>query len=219
MPAGFKEAYKLFAESGWTALACEPEWGGQGLPKVVAAAVAEMWKSANHSFSLCPLLTTGAIEALVLTGTDELKKTYLEKMVSGVWTGTMNLTEPSAGSDLAAVRTRAEPQADGSYKIFGQKIFITYGEHDMAENIIHLVLARTPTRPRASRAFRCSSCRSSWSTPTAAWARATTPTACRSSTSSASTPARPRHGLRRPRAAPSATWSARRIAASSTCSS
>ncbi|SBT07329.1 Acyl-CoA dehydrogenase domain protein [Candidatus Accumulibacter aalborgensis] len=147
MPAGFKEAYKLFADSGWTALAAEPEWGGQGLPKVVAAAVAEMWKSANHSFSLCPLLTAGAIEALVLTGSDELKATYLEKMVSGEWTGTMNLTEPSAGSDLAAVRTRAEPQADGSYLVFGQKIFITYGDHDMAENIIHLVLARTPTAP------------------------------------------------------------------------
>ena len=113
----------------------------------MAAAVAEMWKSANHSFSLCPLLTAGAIEALVLTGSDELKATYLEKMVSGEWTGTMNLTEPSAGSDLAAVRTRAEPQADGSYLVFGQKIFITYGDHDMAENIIHLVLARTPTAP------------------------------------------------------------------------
>ena len=139
MPAGFKDAYKLFADSGWTALANEPEWGGQGLPKVVAAAVGEMWKSANHSFSLCPLLTAGAIEALVLSGSDELKKIYVEKMVSGVWTGTMNLTEPNAGSDLAAVRTRAEPQDDGSYRIFGQKIFITYGEH--------LVLARTPTAP------------------------------------------------------------------------
>jgi len=147
MPAGFKEAYRLFAESGWTALGSEPEWGGQGLPKLVAAAVGEMWKSANHSFSLCPLLTSGAIEALVLSGSEELKRTYVEKMVSGVWTGTMNLTEPNAGSDLAAVRTRAEPQADGSYRIFGQKIFITYGEHDMAENIIHLVLARTPTAP------------------------------------------------------------------------
>ena len=147
MPAGFKDAYKLFADSGWTALANEPEWGGQGLPKVVAAAVGEMWNSANHSFSLCPLLTAGAIEALVLSGSDELKKIYVEKMVSGVWTGTMNLTEPNAGSDLAAVRTRAEPQDDGSYRIFGQKIFITYGEHDMAENIIHLVLARTPTAP------------------------------------------------------------------------
>ncbi|MCM8611322.1 acyl-CoA dehydrogenase [Accumulibacter sp.] len=147
MPAGFKEAYRLFAESGWTALGSEPEWGGQGLPKVVAAAVGEMWKSANHSFSLCPLLTSGAIEALVLSGSEELKRVYVEKMVSGVWTGTMNLTEPNAGSDLAAVRTRAEPQADGSYRICGQKIFITYGEHDLAENIIHLVLARTPTAP------------------------------------------------------------------------
>ena len=147
MPKGFKEAYKLFAESGWPALQCEPEWGGQGLPKVVGAAVTEMWKSANHAFSLCPLLTTGAIEALALAGSDKLKDTFLEKMVSGEWTGTMNLTEPNAGSDLAAVRTRAEPQADGSYRIFGQKIFITYGDHDMADNIVHLVLARTPTAP------------------------------------------------------------------------
>ncbi|MBI2307732.1 MAG: acyl-CoA dehydrogenase [Rhodocyclales bacterium] len=147
MPKGFKEAYAQFVENGWSALACEPEFGGQGLPKVVNACVTEMWKSANHAFSLCPLLTTGAIEALVLAGSDELKATYLEKMVSGVWTGTMNLTEPNAGSDLAAVRTKAEPQADGTYKIFGQKIFITYGEHDMADNLVHLVLARTPTAP------------------------------------------------------------------------
>jgi alkylation response protein AidB-like acyl-CoA dehydrogenase len=147
MPKGFKEAYQQFSENGWTALACEPEFGGQGLPKVVNACITEMWKSANHAFSLCPLLTTGAIEALVLAGSDELKATFLEKMVSGVWTGTMNLTEPNAGSDLAAVRSKAEPQADGSYKIFGQKIFITYGEHDMADNIVHLVLARTPTAP------------------------------------------------------------------------
>jgi alkylation response protein AidB-like acyl-CoA dehydrogenase len=146
-PKGFKEAYKLFAQSGWTAFGSEQEWGGQGLPRIVGAPVTEMWKSANHAFSLCPLLTGGAIEALVLTGSDQLKKTYLEKMVGGEWTGTMNLTEPGAGSDLAAVRTRAEPQADGRYKIFGQKIFITYGEHDMADNIIHLVLARTPTAP------------------------------------------------------------------------
>lgn len=146
-PKGFKEAYKLFAESGWTALGCEPEWGGQGLPRLVATPVAEMWKSANHAFSLCPLLTGGAIDALVLSGSDELKKTFLEKMVTGEWTGTMNLTEPGAGSDLAAVRTRAEPQPDGSYRVFGQKIFITYGEHDMADNIVHLVLARTPTAP------------------------------------------------------------------------
>ncbi|AKU11933.1 acyl-CoA dehydrogenase [Azoarcus sp. CIB] len=144
---GWKEAYKQFAEAGWTALACEPEFGGQGLPKLVATAVMEMWKSANMAFSLCPMLTNGAIEAVTLRGTDEQKAAYLPKMVSGEWTGTMNLTEPQAGSDLAAVRTRAEPQPDGTYKIFGQKIFITYGEHDMTDNIVHLVLARLPDAP------------------------------------------------------------------------
>jgi 3-(methylsulfanyl)propanoyl-CoA dehydrogenase len=145
--SGWKDAYRQFAESGWTALACDPAYGGQGLPKLVATAVMEMWKSANMAFSLCPMLTTGAIEALCLKGTDAQKALYLPKMVSGEWTGTMNLTEPQAGSDLAAVRTRAEPQADGSYKIFGQKIFITYGEHDLTDNIIHLVLARLPDAP------------------------------------------------------------------------
>ncbi len=151
MPKGFKEAYKLFAQSGWTALGSEPQWGGQGLPKLVSTPVNEIWKSANHAFSLCPLLTSGAIDALVLTGSAKLKQTFLEKMVSGEWTGTMNLTEPGAGSDLAAVRTRAEPQTDGTYRIFGQKIFITYGEHDMADNIIHLVLARNPSAPEGVR--------------------------------------------------------------------
>jgi acyl-CoA dehydrogenase len=144
---GWKEAYKQFAEAGWTALACEPEFGGQGLPKLVSTAVMEMWKSANMAFSLCPMLTNGAIESIKLRGTDEQKALYLHKMVSGEWTGTMNLTEPSAGSDLAAVRTRAVPEGDGTYKIFGQKIFITYGEHDMTDNIIHLVLARLPDAP------------------------------------------------------------------------
>ncbi len=144
---GWKEAYKQFAEAGWTALACEPEFGGQGLPKLVSTAVMEMWKSANMAFSLCPMLTTGAIEAISLCGTDAQKADYLPKMVSGEWTGTMNLTEPQAGSDLAAVRSRAVPQGDGTYKIFGQKIFITYGEHDMTDNIIHLVLARLPDAP------------------------------------------------------------------------
>ena len=144
---GWKDAYTQFAESGWTALACDPQYGGQGLPKLISTAVMEMWKSANMAFSLCPMLTTGAIEALMLRGTDEQKDMYLPKMVSGEWTGTMNLTEPQAGSDLAAVRTRAEPQGDGTYKIFGQKIFITYGEHDLTDNIIHLVLARLPDAP------------------------------------------------------------------------
>ncbi|HEX8963790.1 MAG TPA: acyl-CoA dehydrogenase family protein, partial [Rhodocyclaceae bacterium] len=147
MPAGFKEAYRQFSEAGWTALDCHPEHGGQGLPRLISAAVREMWKSANMAFSLCPLLTNGAIEALELCGTPEQKDTYLPKMIAGTWTGTMNLTEPQAGSDLAAIRTRAEPQPDGTYRIFGQKIFITYGEHDMAENIVHLVLARLPDAP------------------------------------------------------------------------
>ncbi|MBI5785886.1 MAG: acyl-CoA dehydrogenase [Rhodocyclales bacterium] len=147
MPAGFKEAYTQFAEGGWTALDCHPEFGGQGLPRVVSSAVREMWKAANMAFSLCPLLTNGAIEALELCGSPEQKETYLPNMISGKWTGTMNLTEPQAGSDLAAIRTRAEPQGDGTYRIFGQKIFITYGEHDMAENIVHLVLARLPDAP------------------------------------------------------------------------
>ena len=123
------------------------EFGGQGLPKLVAAACTEMLNSGSISFALCPLLTDGAIEALMTAGSDELKNTYLENLISGKWTGSMNLTEPQAGSDLALVRTRALPQGDGTYKVFGTKIFITYGEHDMAENIVHLVLARTPDAP------------------------------------------------------------------------
>ncbi|WP_374511616.1 acyl-CoA dehydrogenase [Niveibacterium sp.] len=144
---GWKDAYQQFAEGGWTAIGCPVEFGGQGLPKLASTPVSEMFKSANLAFSLGPMLTQGAIEALVLRGSDELKAKFLEKMVAGVWTGTMNLTEPQAGSDLAAVRSKAVPQADGSYLISGQKIFITYGEHDMTENIIHLVLARLPDAP------------------------------------------------------------------------
>ncbi len=144
---GWKPAYEQFVEGGWNALACPAEIGGQNLPRLVSALVEEMWNAANISFALCPMLTRGAIEAIELRGSEHLKETYLPKMVSGEWTGTMNLTEPQAGSDLAAVRTRAVPQGDGSYKIDGQKIFITYGEHDLTDNIIHLVLARTPTAP------------------------------------------------------------------------
>uniref|UniRef100_Q47GR0 3-methylmercaptopropionyl-CoA dehydrogenase n=1 Tax=Dechloromonas aromatica (strain RCB) TaxID=159087 RepID=Q47GR0_DECAR len=144
---GFKEAYRQFVDNGWNGIGCDPEFGGQGLPKLLSTAVSEMWKSANHAFSLCPMLTQGAIEALMIAGTDEQKAAYLPNLVSGEWTGTMNLTEPSAGSDLAAVRSRAEPVGDGTYKVFGQKIFITYGEHDMTDNIVHLVLARTPNAP------------------------------------------------------------------------
>ncbi len=144
---GWREAYRQFSEAGWTAVAGDPEYGGQGLPKLLSTAVMEMWKAANMAFSLCPMLTNGAIEAIALRGSDEQKTAYLPKMISGEWTGTMNLTEPQAGSDLAAVRTRAEPQGDGTYRLFGQKIFITYGEHDLTDNIIHLVLARLPDAP------------------------------------------------------------------------
>ena len=145
-PKGFKEAYRKFCEGGWNALPFEAEWGGQGLPRLVSTPVQEMWKSSNMSFSLCPLLTQGAIEALLLRGSDALKQAYLPNMVEGKWTGTMNLTEPQAGSDLALVRTKAERSGD-HYLISGQKIFITYGEHDLSENIVHLVLARTPDAP------------------------------------------------------------------------
>ena len=145
-PKGFKAAYQQYVEGGWGALPFDAAVGGQGLPKLMATAVEEMLTSSNMSFSLCPLLTQGAIHALELCGSDALKDTYLAKMIQGSWTGTMNLTEPQAGSDLALVRTRAVPQAD-HYKISGQKIFITYGEHDLSENIVHLVLARTPQAP------------------------------------------------------------------------
>lgn len=144
---GFKEAFQQLTEGGWQGLQHPQDFGGQGLPKTIGAACMEMLNSANMSFALCPLLTDGAIEALLTAGSDELKAIYLEKLISGQWTGTMNLTEPQAGSDLALVRTKAEPQPDGTYKIFGTKIFITWGEHDMAENIVHLVLARVQGAP------------------------------------------------------------------------
>ena len=144
---GFKEAYATFCETGWNGMPASTEFGGQGLPVTVSTAVLEMWKSASISFSLCQMLTLGAVEAIAHHASDELKATYLPNMVSGKWTGTMNLTEPQAGSDLAAIRSKAEPRGDGSYAISGTKIFITWGEHDMAENIIHLVLARLPDAP------------------------------------------------------------------------
>ena len=144
---GFKEAFHQFGAAGWQGLQHPVEFGGQGLPKTIGAACSEMLNSANLSFALCPLLTDGAIEALLTAGTREQQEKYLPKMISGEWTGSMNLTEPQAGSDLALVRTRAEPQADGTYKLFGTKIFITYGEHDMASNILHLVLARVVGAP------------------------------------------------------------------------
>ncbi|MCB4358629.1 acyl-CoA dehydrogenase C-terminal domain-containing protein [Quatrionicoccus australiensis] len=146
-PTGWKEAYKQFCDAGWNGISSPADFGGQGLPDTLGIAVKEMVCAANLSFSLGPLLTTGAVEALITCASDELKAIYLEKMVTGEWTGTMNLTEPQAGSDLALIRSRAEPQADGTYRVFGQKIFITYGDHDMTDNIVHLVLARLPDAP------------------------------------------------------------------------
>jgi alkylation response protein AidB-like acyl-CoA dehydrogenase len=144
---GFKEAFRAYAEGGWQGLQHPTDFGGQGAPKTIAAACNEMLQAANMSFALCPLLTDGAVEALLTAGSDEQRALFIPPLLEGRWTGTMNLTEPQAGSDLALVRTRAEPQPDGTYKIFGTKIFITYGEHDMAENIVHLVLARVVGAP------------------------------------------------------------------------
>ena len=150
-PAGFRETYRDWAASGWNALSGPADYGGQDLPTLIATACGEMWNSACMAFALGPLLTFGAMEALDAHGSDELKETYLGKLVSGEWMGTMNLTEPHAGSDLSRLRTRAERAGDGSYKITGQKIFITYGDHDLTENIIHLVLARLPDGPAGTR--------------------------------------------------------------------
>ena len=150
-PPGWRDAYDQFRDAGWTALAIPKEYGGQGLPQLVSAMVEEMWNGSNLAFALCPFLNRGAIAALEVAGSQQIKQRYLQKMVSGEWTGTMNLTEPQAGSDLAALRTRAVPGADGTYGIQGQKIFISYGEHDLADNIVHLVLARTPDAPAGTK--------------------------------------------------------------------
>ena len=143
---GFKQAYQQFVAAGWTSLGASADWGGQGLPHLVSAAVSEMWNGANMSFCLCPMLTNGAVNSILRHGADQQKQTYLRKLVAGEWTGTMNLTEPQAGSDLSAVRARAVPEGD-QYRLYGTKIFITWGEHDMAGNIVHLVLARLPDAP------------------------------------------------------------------------
>jgi 3-(methylthio)propanoyl-CoA dehydrogenase len=154
-PPGFREAYRRYAEGGWMGLACDPAHGGQGLPLALATPVVEMWNSACMAWALCPLLSFGAIDMLAAHGTPEQQRLYLKKLVSGEWTGTMNLTEPQAGSDLGMLRTRAVPRQDARwgehYRITGQKIFITYGDHDLTDNIIHMVLARTPDAPPGSR--------------------------------------------------------------------
>ena len=150
-PAGFKAAYKQFADGGWSALPCPETYGGQGLPEIVSVAACEIWNAANMAFGMCPLLTQGAIHAIEAGGSDALKAQYLPNMISGTWTGTMNLTEPHAGSDLSVLKSKAERQGDGTYRITGTKIFISYGDHDMADNIIHLVLARLPDAPAGTR--------------------------------------------------------------------
>ncbi|MEY4764644.1 MAG: hypothetical protein RI907_1317, partial [Pseudomonadota bacterium] len=150
-PDGFKEAYRQYIENGWSALSADPEWGGQGMPQLVNQAIYEMLNSANQAWTMYPGLSHGAHAALEAHGTPEQKKTYLPPMTEGRWTGTMCLTEPHCGTDLGLLRTKAEPQADGTYKITGAKIFISAGEHDMAENIVHLVLARLPDAPAGSK--------------------------------------------------------------------
>ena len=151
LPAGVREAYAAYVEGGWMTLGADPAWGGQGLPFVLATAVQEQLTSANMALSLCPMLSQGAIEALTAHGSEDQKQTYLTKIISGEWTGTMNLTEPQAGTDVGALRTTATPAEDGTWRIKGSKIFITWGEHDVAENIIHLVLARTPGSPKGTK--------------------------------------------------------------------
>ena len=148
---GFRDCYKQWAQSGWAGVTASPAEGGMGLPHSVNFACGEIWSGASMGFALCPLLTEGAVGALNAFASEALRATYLSKLVSGEWTGTMNLTEPQAGSDLNAVKSRAERAADGTYRVFGQKIFITYGEHDMADNIVHLVLARLPDAPAGTR--------------------------------------------------------------------
>ncbi|MBO6827579.1 MAG: acyl-CoA dehydrogenase, partial [Sneathiella sp.] len=150
-PEGWNDAYSQFAAGGWNGVSGPMDYDGGGMPQAVALATVEMWNSANMAFALCPLLTQGAIESLIAHGTDEQKEKYLQKLVTGEWTATMNLTESHAGSDVGALRTKADPADDGSWRIKGQKIFITYGEHEMTDNIIHLVLARTPGSPAGTK--------------------------------------------------------------------
>jgi acyl-CoA dehydrogenase len=151
MPPGWQQAYRRWCEGGWNGLTAPEEFGGQGLPAMLAAATQEMWNAASMAFGIGPLLTAAAVEVIDAYAPQELRRLYLPKLVSGEWTGTMNMTEPQAGSDLGTVATRAEPAGDGSYRLFGEKIFITYGEHDLTENIVHMVLARIAGAPPGSR--------------------------------------------------------------------
>lgn len=160
-PKGFKEAYAKYVEGGWPAMGGDPEFGGQGLPGSAGIAISEMTGTANWSWSMYPGLSHGAVATIEEHGTDEQKQAYLPKLTSGEWTGTMCLTEPHCGSDLGILKTKAEPNADGSFNITGTKIFISAGEHDMAENIVHIVLARLPDAPKGTKGISCSSCPSS----------------------------------------------------------
>jgi alkylation response protein AidB-like acyl-CoA dehydrogenase len=171
---GFREAYRRYAEGGWMGLVFPEEHGGQNLPWLLNTAVAEMWNAANLTFQLCPLLTQAGIEALVHHGTPEQKRLYLPRLVSGEWTGAMCLTEPQAGSDVGALRTRAEPESGGRYRIRGQKIYITFGEHDLTPNIVHMVLARLPGAPEGTKGISLFLVPKFLVTTTAAWAPATT---------------------------------------------
>ena len=172
-PDGFPQAYQTYAEGGWVGVGGDPAYGGMGMPKAVSAQVEEMINSSSLAFGLYPMLTSGACLSLHAHASEELKQTYLPNMYAGTWAGSMCLTEAHAGTDLGIIRTKAEPQADGSYKVSGTKIFITGGEHDLTENIIHLVLAKLPDAPAGPKGISLFLCPSSWSTPTAAWARAT----------------------------------------------
>src|SRR5690349_17623158 len=151
MPQGYREAWRAFVEGGWMTLAAGEEHGGQGLPHSLSAALMDNLNAANIGFAICPMLSMGEIEAIGRHGSEELKRDYLPKIVSGEWPATMNLTEPAAGSDVGALKTKAEPVGDGSWRIKGTKIFITYGEHDLSDQILHLVLARTPDAPEGTR--------------------------------------------------------------------
>ena len=151
MPPGWKDAYRAWSAAGWNGVSAPTEWGGQALPRAVSAACIELWNGASMAFGIGPVLTTGAIEALASHASQDVQNAYLPKLVSGEWMGTMQLTEPQAGSDLGALRTRAERIGNGTYRLTGQKIFITYGDHDLTENIVHLVLARLPDAPVGTR--------------------------------------------------------------------
>ena len=185
-PEGWRQAYAKFVEGGWMGLSGPVEAGGQGMPNCLSAAMMEDFNAANVAFALCPMLGLGAVEAIEAHGSEELKRDYLSRIVSGEWTATMNLTEPQAGSDVGALKSKAVPAGDGSWKISGTKIFITYGEHDLTDNIIHMVLARTPGAPGGPREFRCSSFPKCFRTDSR-----TTSAAFRSSIRWASTPRRP----------------------------